>query len=88
MFYVDISANVEQQDPDKETLASSSARDVNAVITMSDPQTSPNNSPRSKERLHHSTAEDAEDNNESLFPRCKSSKYTLREHASFRLNYK
>ena len=77
MFYVDISANVEQQDPDEKTLASSSARDVNAVIAMSEPQTSPNSSPRSKERLQHSTAEDAEDNNESLFPRCKSSKYIL-----------
>ena len=77
MFYVDISTNVEQQDSDEKTLATSGVRDVNTVIAMSEPKTSTNNSPRSKERPQPSTTEDAEDNNESLFPRCKSSKYIL-----------
>ena len=77
MFYVDISTNVAQQDSHEKTLASSGVRDVNEVMAMSEPKTSTNSSPRSKERPQHSTTEDAEDNNESLFPRCKSSKYIL-----------
>ena len=81
MFYVDINADVAQQQPDERTLTLPSVCDVNTSITMSESKASPRSSPRIKKRLEQrshttaSTVEDTEDTNDSLFPRCKSSKY-------------
>ena len=81
MFYVDINADVEQQQPDERKLTFPSVSDVNTSMTMSESKAPPHNSPRNKKRLEQrshtvaSTADDTEDTNDSLFPRCKSSKY-------------
>ena len=93
MFYVDINAEVENQQAAKEvgkniySYNGKSCCDVKDISTplrmpkMSTSKVSPKTSPSIKHRLikNESINDDDEDDdvNESLFPRCKSSKYFM-----------
>ena len=84
MFYVDINAEVENQQAGKErSIASHNGNSCDVKnplrnVKMSTSKVSPKASPSLKHRLIKKESindDDDDDVNESLFPRCKSSKY-------------
>ena len=87
MFYVDINAEVENQQAAKEAenivSHNGNSCDVKSplrAVKMSTSKVSPKGSPSLKHRLIKNESindDDDDDVNESLFPRCKSSKYFI-----------
>ena len=78
MFYVETPApETESQQHDACGFASHGSSGLRTARIRSESRSSPNSSPKNTTQKEQAAAEEVEEINESLFPRCTSSKFTL-----------
>ena len=78
MFYVETpTPETESQQHNTRGFASHSSSGLRTTKIRSDSRSSPSNSPKITTEMEEAAAEEAEEIEESLFPRCTSSKFTL-----------